>query len=670
MIEFIFYLHFCSEQTSGNRGTQSHGTKADLLICPPGRQKIAAGGPSGDSDSASGEKGVGEDLMKHLLFAVCLIVAQPGLVGFLVGGHGSGVIHRPGSLYGQTPSVPTEYQDLYSALGVSISSFESTINSSWDGSTYPVAFSAELKSAHSNQGSRLLAPNYYTGVLLELDSLKALGVKAITVAIQFPVLYAGFYQDPAEYQQYVDFYTRLAADVRARNLKLIVKTGFLFHQGGFTTLDVKPFYDSLTLDQYNTGRMETARTIALLVKPDYLAVISEPDTEAIQSGKPELGTVEGSANLLDVILAGLQKAGVQGVAVGAGVGSWMPSYKSFVEAFASRPVNFIDVRIHPVNLNNLPRLLEIVNLASQYGKPVGVSEAWLYKIRDSELLTLLPTQVFARDSFSFWSSLDSRFLAMLMKFAHSRRLEFFSPPWTERFHAYLDYTATLSLTPAETFMLGQTEASRQISAGQYTSTGLDYARSLIQPPDSTAPTTPTGVWAGTVATGITALWKASTDNVGVAGYTVYRDDVQISTTAALYYQDTGVAPGTTHTYRIAAYDVSGNVSASSATVSAIAGGTESTPPSVPKNLSGRALANARIYLWWSPSTDNVLVTGYQIYRGTSPNSLIQIATTVGAFYTDSGLAPATTYYYAVAAYDLAGNTSALPSTISVRTRNR
>jgi hypothetical protein len=82
-----------------------------------------------------------------------------------------------------------------------------------------------LTSASASEGARLLAPDRYAGVLLELDSLKAIGVKAVNVQLAFPVLYRGYYASDAEYQQYIDFYRRLASDVRGRGMKLVGRCG-------------------------------------------------------------------------------------------------------------------------------------------------------------------------------------------------------------------------------------------------------------------------------------------------------------------------------------------------------------------------------------------------------------------------------------------------------------
>src|SRR5207244_2859658 len=55
-------------------------------------------------------------------------------------------------------------------------------------------------------------------------------------------------------------------------------------------------------------------------------------------------------------------------------------------------------------------------------------------------------------------------------------------------------------------------------------------------------------------------WTASTDNVGVAGYTIYRGGSQIATTSLTSYSDTGLSPSTAYAYTVAAYDAAGHVS--------------------------------------------------------------------------------------------------------------
>jgi len=81
------------------------------------------------------------------------------------------------------------------------------------------------------------------------------------------------------------------------------------------------------------------------------------------------------------------------------------------------------------------------------------------------------------------------------------------------------------------------------------------------PADTTAPSVPAGLTA-TASTGqVNLAWTASTDNVGVTGYKVFRAGVQVATVTGTSYSDTSVAAGTTYAYGVAAYDAAGNTSA-------------------------------------------------------------------------------------------------------------
>jgi hypothetical protein len=99
------------------------------------------------------------------------------------------------------------------------------------------------------------------------------------------------------------------------------------------------------------------------------------------------------------------------------------------------------------------------------------------------------------------------------------------------------------------------------------------------PADTQAPTVPTNLTGlATSSSQVSLAWSASADNVGVAGYRVYRGGTQIATAAGLSYQDSGLAASTSYSYRVAAYDAAGNVSAQTAAVSVTTQAGASTPP--------------------------------------------------------------------------------------------
>jgi YD repeat-containing protein len=180
----------------------------------------------------------------------------------------------------------------------------------------------------------------------------------------------------------------------------------------------------------------------------------------------------------------------------------------------------------------------------------------------------------------------------------------------------------------------------------------------VQPPS--APGTLSGFAAS--ATQINLSWGAAADNVGVTSYRVYRNGTVVGTPTGTSYSDTGVASGLSYGYRVTALDAAGNEGPSSNTIAV--GTPDTVPPSVPTGLAGNAVSGSQINLSWSASTDNVVVAGYKVYRNG-----VQIATPTSTGYSDTGLAQYTNYTYTVAAYDAAGNTSAVSSSVVVRTRD-
>lgn len=88
-------------------------------------------------------------------------------------------------------------------------------------------------------------------------------------------------------------------------------------------------------------------------------------------------------------------------------------------------------------------------------------------------------------------------------------------------------------------------------------------------PDTTPPSVPGGLTATAVSSSqINLSWTASTDNVGVAGYNVFRGGTKIGTSPTTSYQDGGLAASTSFTYTVSAFDAVGNTSAQSTGASA------------------------------------------------------------------------------------------------------
>ena len=207
------------------------------------------------------------------------------------------------------------------------------------------------------------------------------------------------------------------------------------------------------------------------------------------------------------------------------------------------------------------------------------------------------------------------------------------------------------------------------AAGNVSSQSASASATTLSSSDTQAPTVPAGVSAQAISSSqINLSWTASTDNIGVTGYRIYRNGALIGASAITSYSNTGLSASTAYTYRVSAYDAAGNVSSQSSSISATTlsggGGGDTQAPTVPAGISWQAISTSEIILSWTASTDNVGVTGYSIYRdGTL------IVTSATNSYSDSGLSASTTYTYSVSAYDAAGNASSQSSSASATTLN-
>jgi hypothetical protein len=116
----------------------------------------------------------------------------------------------------------------------------------------------------------------------------------------------------------------------------------------------------------------------------------------------------------------------------------------------------------------------------------------------------------------------------------------------------------------------QLSSAQSAGSGSTPSTPATPAPAPTPAPDTTPPTVPISLTAAAVSSSqINLTWAASTDNVGVAGYKIYRNgSLLTSVTTGTTYSDTGLTSSTTYSYSVSAYDAAGNVSVQSASVSA------------------------------------------------------------------------------------------------------
>src|SRR2546422_157047 len=112
--------------------------------------------------------------------------------------------------------------------------------------------------------------------------------------------------------------------------------------------------------------------------------------------------------------------------------------------------------------------------------------------------------------------------------------------------------------------------------------------------DTTPPSVPAGLSASAVSSSqINLSWTASTDNVGVAGYSIFRGGVKIGTAPGTSFQDAGLTASTSYAYNVSAFDAAGNTSAqstgASATTLASSGG-----GGIPSSLGWYQIPNTKL----------------------------------------------------------------------------
>ncbi|GAA3148675.1 discoidin domain-containing protein [Streptomyces echinatus] len=179
--------------------------------------------------------------------------------------------------------------------------------------------------------------------------------------------------------------------------------------------------------------------------------------------------------------------------------------------------------------------------------------------------------------------------------------------------------------------------------------------------DTQAPTAPSNLGYTEPGTGqIKLTWSAAADDTGVTGYDIYANGELRASVAGnvLTYTDTQPA-GSDITYFVRAKDAAGNVSSDSNSVTRKGSGGDTQAPTAPGALD-YTQSGGDVSLTWQASSDNVKVTGYDVY---ADNRLVKSVAGDVTTYTDSPPATSTVTYY-VRARDAAGNISAPSNSVT------
>lgn len=177
---------------------------------------------------------------------------------------------------------------------------------------------------------------------------------------------------------------------------------------------------------------------------------------------------------------------------------------------------------------------------------------------------------------------------------------------------------------------------------------------VVTASDTIAPSVPSNLTTTTSSsTQINIFWVASTDNMGVAGYRVYRNGAQVATVAGTTYSDTGLAVATTYSYTVVAYDATGNVSAQSSSVSATTPAATTTILPAPTYIRGdwfygwpdiRNNTMAYDLIIQYPSDNSAKASKFRLYKKNPGDSSFSLAAEFSGFDTTSCTANAGAIY--------------------------
>lgn len=394
---------------------------------------------------------------------------------------------------------------------------------------------------------------------------------------------------------------------------------------GSDPLDLADYYDQtyVNSDDFNTDsnswvhdRSQMEVTLSTWTcsptscKPDALNVSSEPDNEGQKSGITELITSNSSfqtnyRTLLSGITSALTSAGVSHTTTKyiAGLGNWTSSSdrtKILTEQLANASIDGIDIHVHVVNdcsnpqcsstmtqvfMANITTILNTIanNCTAGCPKKTGMDEDYPYARSNQEQGSGTPStsEVDQRDVLQFLTVVHQHYMQAMVATAYWKSMLYVSFSSPNPLWAYDNYFTVLNTYSCTTFHSCDTPTNRwsnnsavsaSMSANTPTLTGSFLASIISGGPtfDNTKPSAPSNLVTNRISsTDVQLSWSASTDNIGVQGYKVYRDGTWVATTLvantsyATLYEDKWA--GSASTYTVHAIDAAGNESVDATT---------------------------------------------------------------------------------------------------------
>ncbi|MCU1361457.1 MAG: domain containing protein [Ilumatobacteraceae bacterium] len=242
----------------------------------------------------------------------------------------------------------------------------------------------------------------------------------------------------------------------------------------------------------------------------------------------------------------------------------------------------------------------------------------------------------------------------------------FKQPGWDQFDGVLYFNATF-VQGGKDVCLWYTDTTTT-SLASYKTMGLDpffngpAFQDAVTLPDTVPPSAPGKPTATSTVSGrATVTWAAATDDRATSlTYSLYRDGgttavgtVVGGVTGTITLQDTGLVPGSIHTWAVKASDGT-NTGPASATSDAVTIAGDGTPPSAPGQPTGTSTVAGQAALTWSAATDNLATSlTYSVYRdaGVTAVGTVVGGVTGSVSFTDTGLAAGSVHTWTVKASD-------------------
>ena len=295
-------------------------------------------------------------------------------------------------------------------------------------------FAPNLFMASSLYGPAAPDSQRWKDLLATLDAFNALRMNAVSVMILAPDLTLG------DSGPLIDFYQRLAREIHARHMKLYVEH--------FVNLPLGP-HAPKGLQDTPQGRQDflnmLEKEVTLIyreIKPDYLSLVTEPETVIIHLLHLSFSADELAAWVGEVTTR-LKSSGASPNTL-LGAGAVTSESEDFVLKFAQQTnLDYVDIHLYALKIKNEDQVAKLATLIRKVreARPnlkVTIGETWLLKLAAEEPKALYKEALF-RDNFSFWSPLDERFVNLLMGIAQKENISVVAPYFSQYLFAYYTF---------------------------------------------------------------------------------------------------------------------------------------------------------------------------------------------------------------------------------------